>query len=190
MTIPLQITFQNMGPSPAIEAHVTEKAQRLERFGGRIVECAVVIEAPHRRHHQGKIYKVRVDISVPGKDIHVTRSPGAHHAHEDVYVAIRDAFDAAVRQLEDHTRRMRADVKTHEAPLLGVVARLFPEGHYGFIKNTELGEIYFHANSVVNAAFKDLEIGSQVRMEIAERESPHGFQATTVTVVGKHHPIG
>jgi hypothetical protein len=30
-----------------------------------------------------------------------------------VNVAIRDAFDAAVRQLEDNARRMRGDVKSH-----------------------------------------------------------------------------
>lgn len=190
MTIPLQITFQNMDPSPAIEASVRKRAQRLERFSDRIVSCKVVVESPHRHQHHGRIYNIGIELSVPGRDIQVTRSPGKDHAHEDVYVAIRDAFNAAARQLEDHTRRLRADVKTHESPMLGVVARLFPERDYGFIRNAELGEVYFHANSVANAAFEDLTVGNEVRMSVAERESPHGFQATTVTVVGKHHPVG
>lgn len=190
MTIPLQITFQNMAPSTAIEASVREKTARLERFADRIVSCKVVIEAPHRHHHKGKLYDVKLEISVPGKDIHITRSPGQNHAHEDVYVAIRDAFNAAGRQLEDHVRRLRADVKTHEAPLHGVVVRMFPEKGYGFIENTELGEIYFHEHSVVNDQFKDLSVGSEVRLTVAEGESPHGLQASTVDPIGKHHLQG
>jgi ribosomal subunit interface protein len=190
MNVPLQITFQNMDPSPAIEARVTERAQRLERFGNRIVGCTVVIEAPHRHHHKGKTYTVRIDISVPGKDVHVTRSPGTHHAHEDVYVAIRDAFDAASRQLEDHVRRMRGDVKTHETPLQGKVIRLFGELRYGFIENSEVGEVYFHANSVVNDAFETLTIGCPVRLGLAKEAGPDGLRASTVTPIGKHHPAG
>jgi ribosome-associated translation inhibitor RaiA len=71
------------------------------------------VEAPHRHHHKGKLYSVRVDISVPGKDVVVDRAKPINQAHEDVYVAVRDAFDAAVRRLEDQTRKMRGSVKTH-----------------------------------------------------------------------------
>jgi ribosomal subunit interface protein len=188
MTIPLQITFQNMPPSPAIEANVRERSARLERFAKRIVSCKVVIESPHRHHHKGKLYDVSLEISVPGKDIHVTRSPRQDHAHEDVYVAIRDAFNAAGRQLEDHVRRLRADVKTHEAPDIGIVVRLFPEQGYGFIAHPRLGEIYFHEHSVVNGGFRNLSVGNEVRFTAAEGESPQGLQASTVTPIGKHHP--
>lgn len=190
MTIPLQITFSDIDPSPAIEADIREKAARLERFSDRIVRCRVHVEAPHRHHHKGRLYEVSVDISVPGDNIHVTRAPHQDHAHEDVYVMIRDAFNAAARQLEDHVRRMRGDVKAHETPMHGVIVRLFPSEGYGFIEHAELGEIYFSENSVVNAAFKDLAVGNEVRLSVAEGESIHGLQASTVTPVGKHHPIG
>lgn len=113
MQIPLQITFRNMDPSPAVEERIRKKAAKLERFHDRIIGCTVVVEAPHRHQHKGKLYSVRVDISVPGTDVVVDRAKPADHAHEDVYVAIRDAFDAAVRRLEDQTRKMRGDVKTH-----------------------------------------------------------------------------
>ena len=73
MQIPLQISFRNMDPSPAIEAVVREKAAKLDRFFERIVSCDVTIEAPHRHHHKGKLYKVRIDIGMPGKDVHVIR---------------------------------------------------------------------------------------------------------------------
>jgi ribosomal subunit interface protein len=138
MQIPLQISFRNMDPSPAIEARIREKAAKLERFHDRIIGCNVVVEAPHRHHHKGKLYSVRVDISVPGKDIVVDRAKPLDHAHEDVYVAIRDAFNAAARRLEDHNRRMRGDVKTHAAPPHGTVARLFDD--YGFIASGKRGE--------------------------------------------------
>jgi len=109
MSIPLQISFRNMDPSPAVEERIRKKAAKLERFHDRIVGCTVVVEAPHRHHHKGKLYSVRVDISVPGKDVVVDRAKPVDHAHEDVYVAVRDAFDAAVRRLEDRTRKMRGD---------------------------------------------------------------------------------
>ncbi|MGB0056882.1 MAG: HPF/RaiA family ribosome-associated protein [Methyloceanibacter sp.] len=113
MQIPLQISFRNMDPSPDVEAMVREKAAKLNRFFERIVGCDVTIEAPHRRHHKGKLYKVRIDIGMPGKDVHVTQEGPKNQAHEDITVAIRDAFEAAVRQLEDHARRLRGDVKSH-----------------------------------------------------------------------------
>ncbi|MHA1518003.1 MAG: HPF/RaiA family ribosome-associated protein [Alphaproteobacteria bacterium] len=117
MAIPLEISFRNMDPSPAVEARIREKAEKLERFQERIIRCTVVVEAPHRHHHKGKLYSVHIDISVPGKDhLIVDRAKPADHAHEDVYVAVRDAFNAAVRQLEDYTQRMRGDVKAHSTP--------------------------------------------------------------------------
>jgi ribosomal subunit interface protein len=124
MQIPLDVKFRNMDPSPAVEARIREKAEKLERFHDRIIGCTVVVEAPHRHHHKGKLYSVHIDISVPGKDLVVDRAKPAHHSHEDVYVAVRDAFNAAVRRLEDYTQRMRGDVKTHTAPPRDGVAPL------------------------------------------------------------------
>ena len=116
MQIPLQISFRNMDPSPAVEERIRKKAAKLERFNDRIIGCSVVVEAPHRHHHKGKLYNVRINISIPGSDINVRHTGPEDHAHEDVYVAIRDAFDAAVRRLEDQSRKMRGNVKSHAAP--------------------------------------------------------------------------
>ena len=114
MQIPLEVTFHNMDHSDAVEANVRERAAKLERYFDRIVGCRVVVEAPHKHSRKGKIFEVRIDVSVPGKEIIVNRNGVNNHAHEDVYVAIRDAFNAAGRQLEDHARKIRGDVKTHE----------------------------------------------------------------------------
>ena len=105
MQVELLITFRGMAPSEAVTAKIRERVAKLERFHDRIMACHVVVEAPHRHKHKGKIYAVRIDLTVPGGEIVVNREPGADHAHEDVYVAIRDAFDALRRRLEDYVRK-------------------------------------------------------------------------------------
>ena len=109
MQIPLQITIRDVEHSEALEAHIRGKVEKLEEFFKHITSCRVVVEVPHKHHHQGKQFNVRIDIGVPGSEIVVNRD----HA-EDVYVALRDAFDAAKRQLEDYARKIRGDIKTHE----------------------------------------------------------------------------
>lgn len=115
MQLPLQITFRNMHPSTAVENAVREKVQKLERFYDRITGCRVVIEAPHRQHIKGNLFCVRVDLAVPEDELVVSRE--AAHGHEDVYVAVRDAFEAMMRQLKEYARRRRGEVKRREPPL-------------------------------------------------------------------------
>jgi ribosomal subunit interface protein len=109
---PMSIQFHNIAPSPAIEEAIRAHFERLARCYGRIMEVKITLDARHRRHHQGTVYHLTVRLSVPGYDIVVSRDPERNHAHEDVYVAIRDAFRDARRQLQDYARRMRGDVKT------------------------------------------------------------------------------
>jgi ribosomal subunit interface protein len=186
MQKPLEIRFRQMDPSPAIEARIREKAAALERFSERITGCRVTVEKDHRHHRQGNLFRVRVEIDAPGKELTVTHTGPRDHAHEDVQVAIRDAFNAAVRQLEDHVRKRGRKVKAHEVPLHGTVRMVDREGGFGFVETAE-GEVYFHRNSVVEGDFGAIEPGSQVRLEVAERESADGWQATTVRLIGKHH---
>lgn len=113
MNTPLQVTFRNMDHSPAVEERVRELATRLERYFEPIVGCRVVVEADHRRHHKGNTYHVTIDLTVPGAELAVSHEPDADHAHEDVYVAVRDAFNAMTRRLEDHARKVRHEVKHH-----------------------------------------------------------------------------
>src|SRR5690349_3021084 len=100
MQIPLQITFRGMDPSEAIEAGVRERAARLERFQGRITRCHVTVDLPHRHRTNGRLFSVHIDITTPSREIAVTRDP-SDRTHEDFNVVLRDAFNAAVRQLED-----------------------------------------------------------------------------------------
>ena len=109
---------------------------------------------------------------------------------EDVYVAIRDAFDAAARQLEDHSRKAAGRVKAHEVPPHGKVTALHAYEGYGFVTLADGQEVYFHKNAVVNGAFDKIDIGDEVRVVLVEGESVKGPQATTVTPIGKHHLTG
>jgi ribosomal subunit interface protein len=187
MKLPLQINFRNMDPSEAMEANVRQKAEKLDLFYDQIMSCRVVIESQHQHHHQGNIYHVRIDLTVPGNEIVVSRAPGEHKSHEDAYVAIRDAFDAARRQLEDYSRHRKRHVKAHETPPHGVIQELHPDEGYGRITSSDGREIYFHRNSLLDADFDDLEIGDEVRFD--EEAGDEGPQATTVKLVGKHHIV-
>ncbi|MDO8990545.1 MAG: ribosome-associated translation inhibitor RaiA [Sideroxyarcus sp.] len=110
MQLPLQITVRDITPSETLEAHIRDKANKLDEFFDHIMSCRVVVEMPHKHQRQGKHFTVRIDLGVAGGEIVVNRD----HA-EDVYVALRDAFDAAKRQLEDYARKLRGAVKKHEA---------------------------------------------------------------------------
>lgn len=114
MRLPLQITFRDMKPSTNVEDAIRKRATALEKYFDRITSCRVIVEAPHRRRHQGKLYHVRVDLTVPGRELVSRRDPARSGAHEDVYVAIRDAFKSTRRALQDHARRLRGQVKAHE----------------------------------------------------------------------------
>ena len=105
-----------MEPSDAVETAIRDKVAKLEKYYDQVVACHVVVEAPHQHQHQGKLYSVHIDITLPQGKVVVSRDPQKDHSHEDVYVAVRDAFDAAYRQLEDYQRRQRGDVKGHSQP--------------------------------------------------------------------------
>jgi ribosomal subunit interface protein len=107
MSKPVQITFQDVHPSAALEAVIRDRASRLGVHDSRITDCRVALTRTRARGRRGHIYHVRIEIQRPGDDVVVSREPGVDHAHEDVYVAIRDAFDAARRQLHDHDARRR-----------------------------------------------------------------------------------
>jgi len=189
MQIPLRITFRDMPTSAAVEARVREHVEALELLHPRITGCHVVIEEHHRHHRQGRLYHVTVHLVIPGGEIVVKRDPAEHHAHEDVNVAVRDAFDAAARRLQDQLRRGRGVVKQHEPTAYGRIERIFPENDYGFIRSAIDGqEIYFHRNSVLDGKFDLLQADMEVRFALHEGEGEEGAQASTVTVVGKHHP--
>jgi cold shock CspA family protein/ribosome-associated translation inhibitor RaiA len=190
MQLSSKISFHGVEPSEFVEARVRERIERLSsRASDRIDRCDVVIEAPHHRKHKGDLYTVRIKMHALGQDLIVDRAGPQDHSHEDVYVALRDAFDAAERRLDDCTRKREKTVKAHEVPPHGKVVRIFTQEGYGFVETSDAIEVYFHENSVVGSPFADLTIGDEVRVEMAVGESDKGPQATTVRLIGKHHLV-
>lgn len=184
MQVPLEVAFVDMEPSPAVEARVRERARRLERHFDGITSCRVQVAAPHRHHRKGKHFEVRLEVRVPGSELTITGKPGDVNAHEDVYVAVRDAFDAMERQLEGWKQKIRGETKAHEPPLQGRVAEIFPDEGYGRIATTAGGLVYFHRNSVVGGAFEALAKGSPVELVVQYGEGEKGPQASTVRPIG------
>ena len=187
MKQPLEIIFRDIPHSDFIEAKIREKAEKLDRFYDRIMACRVVVETPHGHHYKGNLYHVSIDLTVPEKEIVINRSPKNHHAHEDVYVSIRDAFDAAKRKLQNYASKRRGNVKSHQIPLHGAVSEIIEMEDFGRIKTTDGKDVYFHRNSIVDGDFNSLEIGDEVRF--SEEAGENGPQATTVYLVGKHHIV-
>jgi ribosomal subunit interface protein len=178
METPLQITVRDVPHSPALDARIRDKAARLEEFHPRITSCRVTVEESSKHRHQGRQFTVRIDLCVPGREIAVTREH-----HEDVFVALRDAFDAAKRQLEDVVREKRGDVKVHDIPQHGKIARISVDEGYGFIETGDGREFYFSRENVVHPAFERLEPGTPV--QFIEELAAEGPQAKRVSV-GKH----
>jgi cold shock CspA family protein len=181
MKLPLQITFRHMEPSPALEARIRELASRLDKFSAQIMRCHVVVEAPHQHSQQGALFDIRLDITVPNDEIAIRGAHPVDHSHEDPYVALRDAFRASRRKLEDYERRRRLDVKLHAQPMQGRICELDPERGFGRIETDEGRLIYFHAHSVHGGAFDKLTAGMTVRFD--EEAGDLGPQASTVHVL-------
>jgi ribosomal subunit interface protein len=181
MQVPLQITVRHMPVSDALEARIRDQAAKLEEFHPQLISCRVTVEELDKHQHQGRQFQVRIDAHVPGHEVVASRDH-----HEDVYVALRDAFAALTRQLEEDVRVKRGDVKVHDVPQHGRVARLLADEGYGFIATPDGRELYFSRANVVHPDFKDLAVGTEV--QFIEEAAAEGPQAKRVSV-GKHGPL-
>ncbi len=186
MELPLEVTFRGMDHSDALEAKIRDRAEKLERYYHKIMSCRVVVEAPHKHHHKGKIFHVSLDVTVPGKELVVNRDPGENHAHEDAYVAIRDAFEAMERKLEAYANKTRGEVKAHQEEGYARIGALHPGLDFGMLQSIDGRMIYFHRNSLKNGDFDQLQEGDEVRF--LEEMGDEGPQAVVVRVIGEEHP--
>jgi cold shock CspA family protein/ribosome-associated translation inhibitor RaiA len=178
----LEVTFRHMPHSRAIEAAVRERAAKLALLYPRITSCRVMVETSHHGPTRASaMHHVRVEVRVPDGELVARCEPAREHFHADVYVALRDAFNRAGREIEDYARVRRGDVKTHEEPPRGRVTKLFRDRGYGFLETLDEVEVYFHEHSVLHPGFRRLEIGTVVRY--VEEEGVRGPQASTVAIL-------
>jgi ribosomal subunit interface protein len=109
MQVPLQITVRGMAHSDALDARIRAKVAKLEEFYPQITSCRVAVEELGKHQQQGRHFQVKIDVRVPSREILANRDH-----HEDVYVALRDAFDVLKRQLDEEIRLKRGEVKARE----------------------------------------------------------------------------
>jgi len=208
MRSPLQITFRNVKPSLSIEECIRAETDKVDNLYNRVMGCRVAIEMPHRHHKNGSSYRIRIGLTVPGEEIVVKREPSLRQrarqlgetgikkhletksSHKDLRIAIKDAFKAASRQLEDYARRQRGDVKSHPSLKVARVGKILQHEGYGFLTSDDGRGIYFHKNSVLNRAFSRLKVGTRVCF--VEEPGDKGPQASTVRIVsqGRILPLG
>ena len=183
MKIPPEITYRNLEKTEAIDNLVREKIAKLEQFCDYLNSCHVVIEKDKDSPSSGSPYRVSIDITVPhSREIAVVQNPDRGKQYPPLEAVIRDAFEAARRQVVSLSTEQKGERKVHpEQEVSAVVTKLFPEGGYGFLKTVDTGrEIYFHQNSVVDG-FTNVEVGTGVRF--TETMGEMGPQATTVKIL-------
>lgn len=188
MKVPPAITYRNLDKTNAIDNLVNEKIAKLEQVCNYISSCHIAIEKIHDRPSQGSPYRVRIDMTVPpGHELVAESNPNDVNQYPPLDAVIRDAFNAATRQLRDFSKRQKEKdkAKDHDQAMetMALVTQLFPEQDYGFIKTLDGQDIYFHRNSVIHDDFERLEIGTGVRF--VAKEGDQGLQASTVQIVDK-----
>jgi len=178
MKMPVHIQFHDMEPSEALERSARDHVLKLESLATDIMACRVSIDLEQKHKHQGRPYGVRIDLTLPGHELVVNR---VHD--EDVYVALRDAFDGMKRQLEELVQKRQRMEKLHPVPLHGEIVRLDEQGGFGFIRTAAGDEYYFSRDNLANARFEQLSIGSPV--QFIAQAGAQGPQAKRVSM-GKH----
>lgn len=170
-----------LGSSDFLRRRIEAEARKLERVHTRLLGLRVVVSGPSGRCRHGDLYSVHLRVLTPGgDDVIIGRNPDADHAHEDPYVAVRDAFLAARRQLRERRLKRVGQVKTHTPATTGQILSLSPEG-FGFIEVADGPDVYFHRNALTNETFDRLRPGAFVRASMTETDGR--LQASAVHVM-------
>jgi ribosomal subunit interface protein len=177
---PIQVTIRDIPGSPALKNHLKRKAEKLDHYYHHIQRCRIVVDVPQKHKRQGKLFRVSIDLLVPGKEIVVN-----HKMDEDIYIAIREAFNAVLRQLESYSCKRRGDVKHHTGVSFGYIKRLYEEEGYGFIQSAEGDELYFSTTNISYPSFAQLEIGDIVNFITVPAND--GIQAHRITRNSHNH---
>ena len=201
MQLPPTVTFRGFPVSPALEADIRARIDKLEMYCGSIMGCRVLVELASRHREAGNRFHVRIDLTVPGEEVVVSHEASLHGAAKDIdiesaskgdepdperkhaHVAVREAFDIARRQLQDYARRQRGIVKRPARRPRGRVVQLVPIDEYGYIEAQDGHQVYFQRNSVLDDAFDHMTVGSIV--SFVEEPGEKGPQASTVKLA---HP--
>ncbi len=193
MQIPLEIAYHNIEGSAWLDEYIQERAEHLDRVSGGLVSCRVVVELAQHQHQTGNPFRVRVEAKLPPRlDLIGDKEEIVENPQVQLRPIIRHAFDAVEKQVKKQRQMMRGDGKrnatsAHESVAetvesKAVVARVFKEDGYGFLKVVnEDDEYYFHKNALRQGDFEKIEAGVQVTFEPSMGED--GPQANAVRVL-------
>lgn len=179
--IPFEVTYHGMEASPVAEEQILAGMERLERLNAKVLHANVALARRAVRSAAAGIYEVKIRLSVPGPDIHVSRTPPAHVESENLVTAIGEAFERARRSIIEQREIVRGEVKAHGAVTRGEVTDVFPD--HGFIRGEDGRIVYFHRNSVLQDDWNAVEVGSHVRF--ADEPGEEGPHATAVTLLSR-----
>ncbi len=185
MNVPLEISYKDIERDETIDNLVNGEVDHLEEVNDHISSCRVSVEKPNEHIRSGSPYRVRIDVTVPpGHEIVSKREPGQGEMHEELTTVILDAFDGARRQLQELSERQDGEVKRDRRPEMNaIVDKVFHDEGYGFLKNLDGRDIYFHKNSVLNNDFDRLTKGTGVYY--SEEMGEKGLQASSLRIVDK-----
>lgn len=174
-----KVAFKGMDTSRAVEAEVRAWLGKLGplTIAAGITGGQIVIEAVHL-HNQGSRHQARMELAIPGRTLLIGPDHAGNGAHEDVYVAVRNAFRALRRQMaEDRERRQAQRVEVQEGWAGGRVTFVDPVLKFGWLANGDGREIYFHGDSV-SGGIERLELGGEVHFK--EESGADGPEARAV----------
>lgn len=185
MEIPLEIAFKGIDSSDPVQDRIRQEASQLNRYRGRVTSIRVTIEKPHHEHHRKAPFDVRIHLGLRGPQaVDVSHEPGNFQNHQDPLIAIRDAFAAALKQLEHILQKQTQKMRwLRDVSPFGRVTKLFPEDGYGFIEIEDGTEVYFSRRGVLKPGYDWLTIGTEVRFNV--RMSEFGPYASSILAVGE-----
>lgn len=179
MEIPPEISFRDVDPSDRLREKIHEEIEKLERFFDRITRCRVVVDQPHKHSEHGNQYRIGIRLTVPTRELVVSRDPAERTERQNLDAAITDAFQAMRRQLEQYVEQMRRGRQKGGDPVKhGKVVRLMPDEGYGFIRTPDGRDVYFHENTLSSATLDDLH--AQHPVWFTEEEGDKGPMAREV----------
>lgn len=179
MQSPAHITFKNTEASPAVEARVFEHIAHLERFHPELIGCNVAITALPARRRLQPAHVVEIELRTSDRVFRVRSETEEQEAYLDVFIALRDAFEAAKRLLRKQAAERNGEPHRVPTPRIGTIEHL--ANGYGRIAADDGRTVYFHRNCLRETTFGTLSVGTIVEFE--EDLGNHGPQAAVVRLV-------
>jgi ribosome-associated translation inhibitor RaiA/cold shock CspA family protein len=175
------LSYHNIESSPAIDALVQRRIAMLESRDDRITGCDVTMEAPQKRKRHGRVFRVRLNLHLPGPDLSISREVAQGSAQDDLMLAVNRAFSAAEKALQKRKKVMAGiEVKHHPPVLHGVIEEFEPELGHGWLRADDGRSVYFQRDSLTSDDWARLSKGSRLRFR--ETEGDKGPFAVSVSL--------